>query len=107
MRLILLLGRPLNAFVDLWQRTSDIVCPPIHGGDALKQYMTYVAFFMNKILSRNLEPDYVPPTFILGLENKRQKLYVPMDFCEVTLDSLVHTGVLSNAIPQLNRVIIP
>ena len=56
--------------------------------------------YVNTLISRNGEPDYVPWTTNLGLKYKRRMLYFPMDFGELTLDGLVDTGALSSAIPE-------
>ena len=56
--------------------------------------------FMNTLISRDGEPDYVPLTTNLGLKYKRQMLYFPMDFGELTLGGLIDTGALSSAIPE-------
>ena len=56
--------------------------------------------FVNTLISRLGEPDYVPLTTNLGLKYKRRMLYFPMDFGELTLDGLVDTGALSSAIPE-------
>ena len=56
--------------------------------------------FVNTLISRHGEPDYVPLTTNLGLKYKRRMLYFPMDFGELTLDGLVDTGALSSAIPE-------
>ena len=56
--------------------------------------------YVNTLISRNGEPDYVPLTTNLGLKYKRRMLYFPMDFGELTLDGLVDTGALSSAIPE-------
>ena len=56
--------------------------------------------YVNTLISRNGEPDYVPLTTNLGLKYKRRMLYIPMDFGELTLDGLVDTGALSSAIPE-------
>ena len=56
--------------------------------------------FVNTLISRDGEPDYVPLTTNLGLKYKRRMLYFPMDFGELTLDGLVDTGALSSAIPE-------
>ena len=56
--------------------------------------------FVNTLISRDGEPDYVPLTTNLGLKYKRRMLYFPMDFGELTLDGLVDTVALSSAIPE-------
>ena len=56
--------------------------------------------FINTLISRDGEPDYVPLTTNLGLKYKRRMLYFLMDFGELTLDGLVDTGALSSAIPE-------
>ena len=61
---------------------------------------TVAARFVNTLVTRTGEPDYVPLTTNLGLKYKRQMLYFPMDFGELTLDGLVDTGALSSAIPE-------
>ena len=58
------------------------------------------ARFVNTLVTRTGEPDYVPLTTNLGLEYKRRMLYFPMDFIELTLDGLEDTGALSRAIPE-------
>ena len=58
------------------------------------------ARFVNRLVTRTGEPNYVPLTTNLGLKNKRRMLYFPMDFGELTLDGLVDTGALSSAIPE-------
>ena len=58
------------------------------------------ARFVNTLIMRTGEPDYVPLTTNLGLKYKRRMLYFPMDFGELTLDGLVDTGALSSAIPE-------
>ena len=62
--------------------------------------------FVNTLISRDGEPNYVPLTTNLGLKYKRRMLYFPMDFGELTLDGLVDTGVLSSAIPEADLRII-
>ena len=56
--------------------------------------------FVNTLISRHGEPDYVPLTTNLGLKYKRRMLYFPMDFGQLTLVGLVDTGALSSAIPE-------
>ena len=56
--------------------------------------------FVNTLISRLGEPDYIPLTTNLGLKYKRQMLDFPMDFGELTLDGLVDTGALSSTIPE-------
>ena len=56
--------------------------------------------FINTLISRHGEPNYVPRTTNLGLKYKIRMLYFPMDFGELTLDGLVDTGALSSAIPE-------
>ena len=56
--------------------------------------------FINTLISRHGEPDYVPLTTNLGLKCKSRMLYFPLDFSELILDGLVDTGALSSAIPE-------
>ena len=58
------------------------------------------ARFVNTLITRTGEPDYVPLTTNLGLKYKRRMLNFSMDFGELTLDGLVDTGALSSAIPE-------
>ena len=51
------------------------------------------------MVNQTREPAYVPLTTNLGIKYKRQTLYFPLDFGELTLDGLVDTGALSNTIP--------
>ena len=46
------------------------------------------ARFVNTLITRTGEPDYVPLTTNLGLKYKRRMLYFPLDFGELTLDAL-------------------
>ena len=67
--------------------------------------------FVNTLISRDGEPDYVPLTTNLGLKHKIRMLYFPMGFGELTLDSLVDAGALSSAIPEADlrkiRLFVP
>ena len=66
------------------------------------------ARFVDTLVTRNGEPDYVPLTTNLGIKYKRRMLYFPMYTGELTLDGLVDTGALSTAIPETDlRKIIP
>ena len=49
--------------------------------------------FVNTLISRDGEPDYVPLNTNLGLKYKRRMLYFPMDFGELTLEGLVDTAL--------------
>ena len=62
--------------------------------------------FVNTLISREGEPDYVQLTTNLGLKYKRRMLFFPMDFGELTLDGLVDTGALSSAISEADLRII-
>ena len=61
------------------------------------------ARFVNTLVTRHGEPDYVPLTTNLGLKYKRRMLYFPMDFGKLTLDGLVDTGALFSAIPEADQ----
>ena len=69
------------------------------------------ARFVDTLVTRNGEPDYVPLTTNLGIKYKRRMLYFPMYTGELTLDGLVDTGALSTAIPETDlrkiRVLSP
>ena len=58
------------------------------------------ARFVNTLVTRPGEPDYVTLTTNFGLKYKRRMLYFPMDFAELTLDGLKDTASLSSAIPE-------
>ena len=70
-----------------------------HNGPLVTLTATVKERYVNTLISRNGEPDYVPLITNLGLKYKRRKLF-PMDFGELTLDGLVDTGALSSAIPE-------
>ena len=95
--------------VDPWQTlrvvsptTTDVEpTPPLSQNEPVVTLTAAVEErFVNTLISRVGEPDYVPLTTNLGLKYKRRMLYVPMDFGELTLDGLVDTGALSSAIPE-------
>ena len=97
------------ASVDPWQNRQMNNHPPIqeqttqelqHNGPLVTLTATVEERYVNTLISRNGEPDYVPLTTNLGLKYKRRMLYFPMDFGELTLDGLVDTGALSSAIPE-------
>ena len=97
------------ASVDPWQNGRLNTHPPSqeeiteelpHNGPLVTLTATVEERYVNTLISRNGEPDYVPLTINLGLNYKRRILYFPMDFGELTLDGLVDTGALSSAIPE-------
>ena len=94
------------ARVDPWQLGAQFTTHMIHpnatddfhrGRPQVSLASAVAARFVNTLVTRIGEPDYVPLTTNLG---KRQMLYFPMDFGELTLDGLVDTGALSSAIPE-------
>ena len=95
-----------SAFVDPWQIARIITHSTIQEEttEEIPHNFTLTATveerYVNTLISRNDEPDYVPLTTNLGLKYKRRMLYFPMDFGELTLDGLVDTGALSSAIPE-------
>ena len=98
-----------TASVDPWQKVWINTNSPIqeaipeqlpHNGPLVTLTATVEERFVNTLISRNGEPDYVPLNTNLGLKYKRRMLYFPMDFGELTLDGLVDTGALSSAIPE-------
>ena len=95
------------ARVDQWQRGTFFTHQTNHAavhhvGPQVSLATAVTARFVNTVVTRTGEPDYVPLTANLGLKYKRRKLYFPMDFGELTLDDLVDTGALSSAIPEAN-----
>ena len=98
-----------NALVDPWQ-TNDTLphLPNQHkqadvipnSGPQVSLTTAVEARYVNTLMTRMVELDYVPLTTNLGLKYKRRMLYFPMDFDELTLDGLVDTGALSSAIPE-------
>ena len=98
-----------KALVDPWQynRTTttlpipeESITKPSEEGPMVMLTAAVEERFVNTLISRAGEPDYVPLTTNLGLKYKRRMLYFPMDFGELTLDGLVDTGALSSAIPE-------
>ena len=98
------------AFVDPWQHTPADIHPPTQGdlteelpqnGPLVTLTATLEERFVNTLISRQDEPEYVPLTTNLGLKYRRRMLYFPMDIGELTLDGLVDTGALSSAILKL------
>ena len=101
----------VKARVDPWQRGTFFTHQTNHaavddqfhhGGPQVSLATAVTARFVNTVVTRTGEPDYVPLTTNLGLKYKRRKRYFPMDFGELTLDDLVDTGALSSAIPEAN-----
>ena len=97
------------ASVDPWQNvrinthsaTQEEIAEELpHNGPLVTLTATMEERYVNTLISRNGEPDYVPLITNLGLKYKRRMLYFPMDFGELTLDGLVDTGALSSAIPE-------
>ena len=96
------------ASVDPWQNVRINIHTPIqeenkdlpHNGPLVTLTATVEERFVNTLISRDGEPDYVPLTTNLGLKYKKRMLYFSMDFGELTLDGLVDTGALSSAIPE-------
>ena len=98
-----------KASVDAWQTKPNPCALSAHYvqenqfdslGPQVSLTTAVEAGFVNTLVTRHGEPDYVPLTTNLGLKYKRQMLYFPMDFSELTLDGLVDTGALSSAIPE-------
>ena len=98
-----------KARVDPWQHGTHPLHHTTHpvdeddlhrAGPQVSLATAVTARFVNTLITRTGEPDYVPLTTNLGLKYKRRMLYFPMDFGELTLDGLVDTGALSSAIPE-------
>ena len=98
-----------QARVDPWQNYTPPRCQTTQNGPDNELHRVgpqvclataVAARFVNTLITRTGEPDYVPLTTNLGLKYKRRILYFPMDFGELTLDGLVDTGALSSAIPE-------
>ena len=98
-----------NARVDPWQHGAQLTNHTTHseadndfhrGGPQVSLASAVAARFVNTLVTRTGEPDYLPLTTNLGLKYKWRMLYFPMDFGELTLDGLVDTGALSSAIPE-------
>ena len=98
-----------KALVDPWQRKcsatsmatqDETMKETAPDGPVVTLTATVEERFVNTLISRHGEPDYVPLTTNLGLKYKRRMLYFPMDFGELTIDGLVDTGALSSAIPE-------
>ena len=98
-----------KALVDPWQRKcsgasiatqDETMKETAPDGPVVTLAATVEERFVNTLISRLGEPDYVPLTTNLGLKYKRRMFHFPMDFGELTLDGLVDTGALSSAIPE-------
>ena len=48
------------------------------------------------------EPECIPLSANINLKSKKRMLYFPMDFRELTIEGLIHTGALSSAIPEMD-----
>ena len=99
----------VKARVDPWQRGTFFTHQTNHAavddefhhvGPQVSLATAVTARFVNTLVTRTGEPDYVPLTTNLVLKHKRRMLYFPMDFGELTLDGLLDTGALSSAIPK-------
>ena len=101
--------------VDPWQNTTPQTRQMTHNepddefhrvGPQVSLATAVAARFVNTLITRTGEPDYVPLTTNLGLKYKRRMLYFLMVFGELTLDGLVEAGALSSAIPEadLHRI---
>ena len=98
-----------EALVDPWQRkwtatNLAIQDEPMKASSQVGPVVTLTATveerFVNTLISRDGEPDYVPLTINLELKYKRRKLYFLTDSGEQKLDGLVDTVALSSAIPE-------
>ena len=110
----------IKARVDPWQHGPQLTHKTTHCvaegeihrvGPQVSLGTAVAARFVNTLVTRTGEPDYVPLTTNLGLKYKRQMLYFSMDFGELILEGLVDTGALSSAIPEADlrkiRLIAP
>ena len=95
--------------VDPWQHDKAPTCQITrtepddefhYAGPQVSLTTAVTARFVNTLVTRTGEADYVPLTTNLGLKYKRRMLYFQMEFGELTLDGLVDTGALSSAIPE-------
>ena len=101
-----------NVIVDLWQHninsfsqtSQDKPEDEFHENGPQESLATEVEErFVNALIMRTREADYVPLTNNLGLNYKRRTLYFPMDSDYLNLDDgLVDTGALSSAIQEAN-----
>ena len=100
---------PPKARVHQWQYGQHLTHQSTHteaadefhrGGPQVLLATAVAPRFVNTLVTRTGEPDYVPLTTNLGLKYKQRLLYVPMDFAELTFDCLVDTGALSSAISE-------
>ena len=99
----------IKARIDPWQHGTQLTYQTTYSdaGDEFHYVGLQVSLatavaarFVNTLVTRTGEPNYVPLAVNLGLKYKRRMLYFPMDFGELTLDGLVDTGALSSAIPE-------
>ena len=109
-----------NARFDPWQHGTHLTHQMTHSdaddefhrvGPQVSLATAVAAGFVNTLVTRTGEPDYVPLTTNHGLKYKRRMLYFPMDFGELPLDSLVDTGALSSVIAEADlrefRILAP
>ena len=101
-----------NALVDPWQTNNTLPHLPNqhkpadvipNSGPQVSLTTAVEARYVKSLITRMVEPDYVPLTTNLGLKYKRRMLSFPMDFGDLTLDGLVDTGALSSAIPETDQ----
>ena len=56
--------------------------------------------FVHVLVHKEGEPAYIPLSINLRLKYKKQMIYFPLDFGELTIDGLIDTGAPSSAIPE-------
>ena len=90
----------INARVDPWEHGTQLTHQTTHSdaddefhhvGRQVSLATVVAARFVNTLITRTGEPDYVPLTTNLGIKYKRRMLYFPMDLGELTLEGLVDT----------------
>ena len=88
----------INARVDPWQHGTQLTHQTTHSdadeefhhvGSQVSMATAVTSRFVNTLVTRTGEPDYVPLTTNLGLKYKQRMLYFPMEFGKLTLDGLV------------------
>ena len=108
-----------KALVDPWQRKwtatslatqNEPMKASSQDGPVVTLTATVEERFVNTLISRDGELNYVPLTTNLGLKYKRRTLYFPMDSGELTLDGLVDTGAYlarSQKLIYVRRLLAP
>ena len=92
-----------RALIDLWQPNFEAVLSEVNATHQQEDHKAPNSLldetaFLHLLVAKEGEQSYIPLSTNLGLKFKRRMLYFPMNFGELTLDGLIHTGAHSSAI---------